>query len=188
MARLGRNTAEHSKRAYELVASARYDRYPTRGPGGQLPSDADAVHVPRVRAVTPDVLPAEAAGPLFGLVYDDDYRGRPMLVHLPNYHIVWRRGVAGTCLIDYRFGTVRRRADLAALPAYNEFLRWHPYRDEYRAMPYLLVRGPVPPEAAPLLSGFRRVRSKGTWSLWERPRSNGSPAVPRRQQGEYVAE
>ena len=43
VARLDPNAAAHSKRACELVASARYDRYLTRGPGGRLAIDADAV-------------------------------------------------------------------------------------------------------------------------------------------------
>jgi len=43
LAPLDPDAAEHSKRACELVASARYGRYLTRGPGGRLAIDADAV-------------------------------------------------------------------------------------------------------------------------------------------------
>jgi transposase len=43
VARLDPNAAAHSKRACELVASARYGPYLTRGPGGRLAIDADAV-------------------------------------------------------------------------------------------------------------------------------------------------
>ena len=43
VARLDPHAAEHSKRACELVASARYGRYLTRGPGGRLAIDAGAV-------------------------------------------------------------------------------------------------------------------------------------------------
>jgi transposase len=43
LARLDPDAAEHSKRACELVASARYGRYLTRGPGGRLTLDTQAV-------------------------------------------------------------------------------------------------------------------------------------------------
>jgi hypothetical protein len=43
LARLDPDAAAHSKRACELVASARYGRYLTRGPGGRLALDAEAV-------------------------------------------------------------------------------------------------------------------------------------------------
>jgi len=44
LARLDPEATAHSKRACELVASARYGRYLTRGPGGRLALDAEAVH------------------------------------------------------------------------------------------------------------------------------------------------
>jgi len=42
--RLDPQAPEHTKRACELVASARYGRYLARGPGGRLAIDATAVH------------------------------------------------------------------------------------------------------------------------------------------------
>jgi hypothetical protein len=124
----------------------------------------------RTADFTPELLPAGGAAEarLFGLIYDAHYRGRSMLVHFPNYYIVWRQGIAGTRLIDYRFGTVRRRADHEALPPYNEFLWIRPYADEYAGMEYLLVRGDVPADATPYLADFRPVRTAGAWSLYAR--------------------
>ncbi|MGH7354255.1 MAG: IS1634 family transposase [Candidatus Rokuibacteriota bacterium] len=43
LAQLDPHAAAHSKRACELVASARYGRYLTRGPGGRLALDPEAV-------------------------------------------------------------------------------------------------------------------------------------------------
>lgn len=43
LARLDPEAPEHSKRACELVASARYGRYLTRGPGGRLALDPEAI-------------------------------------------------------------------------------------------------------------------------------------------------
>lgn len=43
LARLDPDAAEHSKRACELVAAARYGRPLTRGPGGRLALNAEAV-------------------------------------------------------------------------------------------------------------------------------------------------
>jgi transposase len=44
LARLDPEAKEHSKRACELVASARYGRYLIRGPGGRLTLDPEAIH------------------------------------------------------------------------------------------------------------------------------------------------
>jgi Transposase DDE domain len=44
LARLNPQAPEHTKRACELVASARYGRYLARGPGGRLAIDVAAVH------------------------------------------------------------------------------------------------------------------------------------------------
>jgi hypothetical protein len=44
LARLDPEAPEHTKRACELVASPRYGRYLSRGPGGRLAIDADAIH------------------------------------------------------------------------------------------------------------------------------------------------
>ena len=43
LGRLDPEAPEHSKRACELVASARYGRYLTRGPGGRLALDPEAI-------------------------------------------------------------------------------------------------------------------------------------------------
>ena len=43
LARLDPQAPDHTKRACELVASKRYGRYLSRGPGGQLAIDAEAV-------------------------------------------------------------------------------------------------------------------------------------------------
>ena len=44
LARLDPDAPGHTKRACELVASARYGRYLSRGPGGRLALDPEAVH------------------------------------------------------------------------------------------------------------------------------------------------
>jgi transposase len=44
LTRLDPEAPEHTKRACELVASLRYGRYLSRGPGGRLALNADAIH------------------------------------------------------------------------------------------------------------------------------------------------
>jgi hypothetical protein len=104
---------------------------------------------------------------LAGLIYDTKYRGRKVYIHYPNYFIVWKRGIAASKIIDYRFGVVRRSAPESKLPFYNELIG-----DGYRPMTtysdleYLLVRGSSPQNPDKNLKGFSLNFKAGAWSLY----------------------
>lgn len=107
-------------------------------------------------------------GTLAGLVFDYRYRGNPAYIHFPNYYIVWRRGIACTKLVDYRFGTVRRRAGIDALPYYQEWGgHYDNYDGLYMKLDYLLVRGTPTERTRRLIEGFRPAAGAGGWTLYE---------------------
>ena len=116
---------------------------------------------------TADIMPEDTDGRLFGLMYDYQFRGRPIYNHFSNYYIVWKRGIAGTRIIDYRFGTIRRKADEETLPFYNDWLLpSKKYKDQYTNMEYLLARGT--PTSEHHLLNFEQSKSVDKWSLYER--------------------
>jgi len=120
-------------------------------------------------AFTPSFLPEGREGKLAGLIYDLRYRGKPVYIHFPNYYIVWKKGIASTKIIDYRFGAIRRRVGPAELPPYEEWISLiRGSTDTYRDMDYLLVRGFPRPGQEGSLAGFEAARAKGAWALYER--------------------
>jgi hypothetical protein len=116
---------------------------------------------------TPDFLPEPWKGRvLAGLIYDYTWRGRPAYIHFPGYYITWKKGIATTSLIGYRFGAVRRRAPLAVLPAYLEWTgRSGRYDGRYAELDYILMRGALPRGREYEIEGFAPMRSAGKWHL-----------------------
>lgn len=122
------------------------------------------------REFRPGFLPPGGEGKILaGLVFDHTWRGRPLYIHFPGYYTVWKKGIAVTSIVGYRFGAVRRAVDLTVLPEYLEWVGRHDrYDGRYRDLDYLLVRG-EPAGARPgILDGFRPVSSAGRWRLLER--------------------
>lgn len=121
---------------------------------------------------------APADVPLAGLIYDREFRGTPVYIHFPNYQVVWNRGVAVSCIVDYRFGTVRRKASEERLPVYTE---WISPRGEsigpYRDVGSLLVRGTVPEVSAEEIRRFTRAAAAGPWALYLRREENSGRNV-----------
>lgn len=124
-------------------------------------------------AFLPERAPAEI---LSGFIYDYRFRGRPLYIHFPNYHIVWKRGIACTSLVGYRFGAVTRKAPARVLPPY---LAWignplhyshENYDGRYGSLDYILTRGLPPPGKEWHLSGFEPIRSAGKWHLYSNRR------------------
>lgn len=115
---------------------------------------------------------AACTGRTYGLIYDYTYRGRPLYNHFPSYHIVWNSGIAGTRSIDYAFGTVRRKAGFAELPAYDEWVgKFRNYQRQYVDMDFLLVRGQPPWEwyGTPEAGSFSYLRQADKWRILQRP-------------------
>jgi hypothetical protein len=107
------------------------------------------------------------ANTLAGLIYDERYRGRKVYIHFPNYYIVWKKGIAASKIIDYRFGVVRRVASESALPFYQELIADH-YKPQpqYAKVDYLLVRGTAPVARDVNLENFSLWHTAGPWKLF----------------------
>ncbi len=122
------------------------------------------------RAFTRSVLPESGTSDrLAGLIYDYTYRGHPVYIHFPNYHVVWNHGIVTSTMIDYRFGTVRRQATLPALPPYNAWIaKSRGYDGRYNHLEYILVRGWLPAQAAQSLWHFSATSHSGSWTLYRR--------------------
>jgi hypothetical protein len=117
----------------------------------------------------PALFPAGAKGTLAGLVIDHTYRGRPYYIHFPSYYTVWRRGVATTKLIDYRFSNVRRKRGGRWFPSYMEWPgSLEGYDGRYRRADLLLVRGEPQGAAAQAVKGRVLFQEGGTWKLYGR--------------------
>lgn len=117
----------------------------------------------------PALFPEDARGTLAGLVFDHTYRGWPSYIHFPCYYTVWRRGIATTKLVDYRFSNVRRKAGGERLPAYMEWAgSLDGYDGRYASADLLLVRGEPRGAAAPAVAGRELLREEGAWKLYGR--------------------
>ena len=113
---------------------------------------------------------------LAGLIYDNDYRGRNVYIHFPNYYIVWHKGIAASKIIDYRFGVVRRVAPETELPFYQEMIgENYRYQSQYANIDYFLVRGSAPVENDLHLSGFSLWRKAEPWKIYSK--SPEDPAI-----------
>lgn len=116
---------------------------------------------------TPDFFPDPAKGRILsGMIFDYRWRGSPVYIHYPGYYITWKKGIATTSVIGYRFGAVRRKASLAVLPAYLEWIgKFQKYDGRYSDLTHMLLRSDVPPVCKNETRGFVPVRSSGKWHL-----------------------
>lgn len=124
------------------------------------------------RSFTAEFMPPAGDGRIMaGIIADYMYRGLPVYIHFPSYYIVWRRGIATTRIVDYRFGSVRRAVDADELPPYLEWAgKFKRYDNRYWNMDYILIRGDFPVHMFDDLANFTPVRTAGGWSLYERTR------------------
>jgi hypothetical protein len=116
---------------------------------------------------TPEFFPDQWKGKILsGMIYDYTWRGRPAYIHYPGYYITWKKGIATTSIVGYRFGAVRRKAKLPVFPAYLEWIgRFQKYDGRYSDLDYLIVRGAVPAGREDEIAGFEPLRSAGEWRL-----------------------
>ncbi len=116
---------------------------------------------------TGDFFPGHWKGKMLsGLIYDFRWRGSPVYIHYPGYYITWKKGIAATSIIGYRFGAVRRKAPITILPAYLEWIgRFQEYDGRYSSLDYLVVRGSAPAGHEHDTDGFEPLRSAGEWRL-----------------------
>jgi len=117
---------------------------------------------------TEDIFPQENDAMLAGLMMSYRYRDMSAYLHFPNYYIIWKRGIAVTKIVDYRFGAVRRRVPPDMLPPYNEWIgRTGRYDGRYNRIDYLLFRGNPGTDIMKQLTAFEPVRSLSPWTLSE---------------------
>ncbi|MEO0102989.1 MAG: hypothetical protein ABIK81_04755 [candidate division WOR-3 bacterium] len=110
---------------------------------------------------------------LAGLIFDYQFRGKPIYIHFPDYYIIWCTGIATTSFLDYRFTPVSRKVGNDILPPYEGFVgQDRIYDGRYANMDYLLVRGEIPNSAKEKLEGFKMVKSLGNWFLYKKNDGN----------------
>lgn len=113
---------------------------------------------------------------LVGLIWDGDYRGRKVYIHFPNYYIVWHKGTAGSKIIDYRFGIVRRVVPESVLPFYQEYAheKFLPLM-KYDAADYLLAREEDQSITTTYFPAALKIKQTGSWVIY---RNNKPPMAP----------
>jgi hypothetical protein len=117
-----------------------------------------------------DVLPAgEGDGRLAALIFEPDFRGRPVYNHFQDYYTVWKRGIAVSKVGDYCYYPIRRDVSAEVLPAYNEWIgKWGSYDGRYRNMDFLLVKGRPAERMVDQLGGFAVDKAEGDWKLYKK--------------------
>ncbi|MCK4773291.1 MAG: hypothetical protein KAT30_00845 [Candidatus Krumholzibacteria bacterium] len=118
------------------------------------------------REILPD---GKGDGRLAALIFDADFRGRPVYNHFQDYYTVWKRGVTVSKVGDFRFYPIRKKASRTALPVYNEWIgKWGSYDGRYRDMDYLLVKGTLPEGMKEHLESFAAEEAAGDWTLYKK--------------------
>jgi hypothetical protein len=130
------------------------------------------------RMFTGDIFPDSKTARLAGIITDYKYRGQPVYIHFPNYHIIWNRGIATPKFVDiaevWRIG---RKADHAILPPYNEWIgRTADSDPRYLDLDHLIVRGEMDQSLAVYKNRFAVVKSAGPWRLLENRRVGSGDA------------
>lgn len=115
-----------------------------------------------------DFFPATENGrPMASLIYDCNFRGRPIYRQCLDYYIVWRQGIATTRLVDDRSFAVRRRVDKNMLPSFIP--DYHPYDEsELHGIDYILIREKVPAKVKETLNKYDLERTAGKWAIYKK--------------------
>ncbi len=104
---------------------------------------------------------------LMGLIWNNEFRGRKVYIHFPNYYIVWHKGIAGSKIIDYRFGIVRRGVPETVLPFYHEYaLTEFVPMMRYESADYFLARESDRTLTATHFSEAEPIREAGRWVIY----------------------
>jgi len=115
---------------------------------------------------TEEILPDADGNRLAGLILEPKFRGTLSYLHFPNYYIVRKQGIAVSRMVDFRFGTIRRKPQGRELPeALMRFDIEPDYSGEYDEIDYLVVRGEITDGMWDSLFKFEEATRKGGWSL-----------------------
>jgi hypothetical protein len=123
-------------------------------------------------AFGPESFPQEApAAAASAMVFDYAFRGQPLYLQFPNYHIVWNEGIITTAIVDYRFGVVRRKPGGDPLPEFNQLVGVLPrsFNPDDIATEYVVVRGQPNGVIRSYLNDLDAVRSEGDWQIFREP-------------------
>jgi len=124
------------------------------------------------RLFTKDLFPDKREGKkLTALIYENNFRGKPVYLHFQNYYIIWKRGIASTMITDYRFGPVRRKTDKKLLPSYLDMvLNKNKIEENLKNADYIFIKGDMPKNLK-----LELIKSKGSWTLckYNGPGGNG---------------
>jgi hypothetical protein len=115
---------------------------------------------------TDEILPEAEGNRLAGLILKPHFRGTLSYLHFSNYYIVRKQGIAVSRMVDFRFGTVRRKFEDGRLPeAKMRFDMAPDYSGEYDDIDYLVVRGDLSADMRDSLLNFEEKTRTGDWSL-----------------------
>jgi len=118
------------------------------------------------REILPD---GEGNGRLASLIFEPDFRGRPVYNHFQDYYTVWKRGVTVSKVGDFRYYPIRKKVSTTVLPIYNEWIgKWGRYDGRYRDMDYLLVKGRLPEDMREHVERFAEEEAAGDWRLYKK--------------------
>ncbi|NQT25383.1 hypothetical protein HQ585_08510 [candidate division KSB1 bacterium] len=115
---------------------------------------------------TPDLLPKNTQEKvLAGLMYDSLFRGQPVYMHVPNYFMVWRKGIATNRFVEFPTPwAVGRKVGPDLLPYYQEWLwLFKNYQGQYTDVEYLLIRGRVPQKDLDYFKSFNMITMQNEW-------------------------
>jgi hypothetical protein len=109
---------------------------------------------------------------LSAVIADDRFRGMPTIIHYNNYHIIWNKGVAATCLIDYPFAIIERSVTVEKLPEYSAWINddtdYGALLSRYDGFDLLLSYGEKPFAMLSRESLWDLIEVSGKWALFER--------------------
>ena len=84
---------------------------------------------------------------------------------------MWKKGIAASKIIDYRFGVVRRNASYDTLPFYHEYFGPKSIaRFGYERVEYILIRGDLQ-LTHPIFENFKTLRKSNEWTLFVNDKS-----------------
>lgn len=110
---------------------------------------------------------------LTGLIFDNQFRGRPIYKQCADYYIAWAQGIAATRLIDERSFALRKKTGWNGITPYIDH---HQYKNINKlvGIDYILIRGDIPENIKKFFSHFKLAKSAGKWALFK---YNGMPSA-----------
>ena len=121
----------------------------------------------KTEAFTENIFPEDTRNVrVASIIGDCFYQKMQSYIMFSDYYITWKKGIAVTSIIDYRFGSVRRKVDEHILPRFNHWMaNKGVYHKEYNEMEYILTNDELPACFKDSLADFTEVKRQGNWKL-----------------------